>query len=385
MKYLHLIWKNLWRKRVRTLFTLAAIAAAFTLYGLLAAVKMAFSMGVDLTGVDRLVTIHKVSIIQSLPASYLAKIRTTPGVLDVAHASWFGGYWKDERNFFAQFPVDPEGYLRMFPEFRLPEEQKKAWFEDRQGAIVGRAVAKQFGFKVGDRIPISGSPWPRSDGKTTWEFNLVGIYDGAEKGTDTTQFLFHYDYFNESVARGKDLHGWYTVRVADPERSPEIAKAIDAQFANSPAETKTTTEKAFAQSFANQVGNIGAIVQAIVAAVLFILLTVVGNTMAQAVRERINEVGVLKSIGFTHRGVLFLILAESVAIAAIGGLLGLGLSWFAVRGAASVLGQYLPVFYLPGSAFFSGGLVVVVLGFAAGILPALQAMRLPVAAALRRA
>ena len=387
MKYFHLIWKNLWRRKVRTIFTLAAISSAFVLYGLLAAVKLAFSMGVDLTGVDRLVTINKVSLIQPLPYAYDAKIRAVPGVTDAAHATWFGAYYQDKSNFFAQFPVDPESYLRMFPELLLPEDQKQAWLADRTGAIVGRTIANQYGFQIGQRVPLI-SPWPRKDGAQNWEFTIVGIYDGAEKGTDTTQFLFHYDYFNENrrtFAGGADTVGWYTVRVADPEKAPQIAKAIDAQFANSPAETETTTEKAFAQGFANQVGNVGAIVQAIVGAVLFILLLVVGNTMAQAVRERISELAVLKTLGFTDSGVLGLVLAESLAIAAVGGFIGLALSWLAVQGFAQVLSAFLPIFFLPPSAFVSGAGLIVLVGLAAGALPAWQAMRLPIATALRRA
>lgn len=386
MKYLHLIWKNLWRRKLRTLFTLAAIGTSFVLYGLLAAVQLAFSMGVDLSGVDRLVTIHKVSLIQPLPSSYEARILAIPGVADVTHATWFGGYYQDKRNFFAQFPVDPESYMRMFPELILPPEQMKVWLEDRTGAVVGRTTANQFKFEIGQRVPLI-SPWPQKSGSQTWEFNIVGIYDGAEKGTDTTQFLFHYDYFNESrrtFSGGANTVGWYTVRVGDPEQAPQIAKAIDSVFANSPAETETTTEKAFAQGFANQVGNVGAIVQAIVAAVLFILLLVVGNTMAQSVRERINEIAVLKTIGFSHRAVLGLVLAESLVIAVIGGGLGLAVSWVAVQGFAKAVAGFLPIFYLPASAFASGSALVLLIGLAAGLLPAWQAMRLPIATALRR-
>ncbi len=387
MKFLHLIWKNLGRKKVRTLFTLAAISAAFVLYGVLAAVRFAFSMGVDLTGVDRLVTINKVTLIQPLPFAYDAKIRAVPGVTEVAHATWFGAYYQDKRNFFGQFPVEPVSYLRMFPELRLPEDQMKAWLADRQGAVVGRSIANQYGFKIGDRVPLI-SPWPRQDGSQSWEFNIVGIYDGAEKGTDTTQFLFHYDYFNENrrtFGNARDTVGWYTVRVADPEKAPQIAKAIDAQFANSSSETETTTEKAFAQGFANQVGNVGAIVQAIVAAVLSILLLVVGNTMAQAVRERTNELAVLKTLGFTNRGVLGLVLGESLAIAVLGGVVGMVLSWLFVQVFAKTLTAYLPIFYLPNSAFVSGTVLMLVLGLAAGLFPAWQAMRLSIATALRRA
>jgi putative ABC transport system permease protein len=384
MKYLPLLWKNLWRKKARTLFTLAGILSAFVLFGVLAAVKLAFSMGVDLTGADRLVTIHKVSIIQPLPVSYGDRIQATPGVVAVAHASWFGGFYQDKRNFFPQFPVDPASYLSMFPEMILSPEQKKAWLEDRQAAIVGRATANQFGFKVGQRIPIMGSPWRRADGSDVWEFNLAGIYDGVEKGTDTTQFLFHYEYFNEARAYGRDLVGWYTVRVEDPERAPQVAEAIDRQFANSPAETKTATEKAFAQAWANQVGNIGLIVEAITGAVFFILLLVAGNTMAQAVRERTGELAVLKTVGFTNGRVMALVLAESLFLAIVGGALGLALSWLVVGAVAKLVGQFLPVFFLPPEAAVQGAGLALLLGFAAGMLPALQAMRLSIVDALRR-
>jgi putative ABC transport system permease protein len=385
MKYLYLVWKNLWRKKTRAAFTLLSIVMAFALFGLLWAVRAAFSGGVDLTGVDRLVMVHKVSLIQPLPFAYQGRIRATAGVKDVTHASWFGGYYQNEKNFFPQFPVEPESYLRMFPELLIDPDQVQAWLRDREGAIVGRATATQFGFQVGDRVPIIGSPWRRADGKP-WEFNVVGIYDGKEQGTDTTPLLFRYDYFDEARGQGgRGLVGWYTIRIDDPERAASIAQAIDANFENSQAETKTSTERAFAQGFANQIGNIGAIVQAISAAVFFIILLVAANTMAQSVRERTNEIAVLKTLGFGPIRVLLLVLGESFFMALVGAGSGLAFAWVLVGGVGQALKQFFPIFYLPQDAVVIGLAVALGMGAVAGLVPALQAMRLPIAAALRRA
>ena len=347
MKYFVLVWKNVWRKPLRTFFTLMAIVFAFGLFGVLSAVELAFSMGVDVAGADRLVMIHKTSIIQPLPISYQSRVEGIPGVHSVAHSTWFGGYYQEPGNFFGQFPVDPESYLAMFPEFQLSDEAKTAWLASRTSAVVGRATADQYGFKVGDRIPITGTPWRQKSGSSTWEFDIAGIYDGAEKGTDTTQFLFHYDYFDEARGAGEGLVGWYTIRIDEPENAVEISKTIDQRFANSPAETKTTTEAAFVQAFANQVGNIPAIVRAIVGAVLTILLLVAGNSMAQSVRERISELAVLKTLGFADSKILILILSESFLVALIGGVVGLGLSWVISRSDGSRFSFKVPPDLLP--------------------------------------
>ncbi|MBE3135721.1 MAG: ABC transporter permease, partial [Acidobacteria bacterium] len=340
-------------------------------------------MGVELTGNDRLVLIHKVSLIQLLPESYQARLEAIPGVIDVCHQTWFGGIYQDPKNFFMQMPVEPERFLRLFPEFKLPEDQKKAWLADRRGAVVGRATAERFGWKIGDRIPIQGTIWRQKDGSATWEFNLVGIYDGAKKGTDTTQFFFRYDYFNEARQFGEGAVGWYTIKINDPARAAQIAERIDATFANSPYETKTTTEKAFAQAFAKQVGDIGAIMQLILGAVFFTILLVAANTMAQSVRERTSELAVLKTLGFSNALVLTLVLVESLFIASVGGVLGLGLAWLMIlRGDPT--GGALPAFYLPVRSLALGVLFVFGLGFVAGIFPAVQAMRLRIVDALRR-
>jgi putative ABC transport system permease protein len=383
MKFLHLIWSNLKRKKLRTLLTVLSVLVAFLLYGYLSAITKAFDQGVSVVGADRLVVRHRVSLTQLLPESYKARMAGIPGVSEVAHSTWFGGIYQDPKNFFAQIPVVPDEWLSLYPEFILSEEAKKAWLATRTGAIVGSKTAKKFGWKVGDKIPIQATVWTKADGSRTWEFDLVGIYEGKEKGTDTTQLVFRYDYFDEARAFAKGQVGWYTVRVKDPNQAEKVAKQIDDEFANSPAETKAETEGAFIRGFAKQIGDIGAIMVAILSAVFFTILLVAGNTMAQAVRERTEEMGVLKAMGFTNTQVLGLVLAESCVLSALGGLLGLGLAWLAISAGDPTRGA-LPIFYFPTHDIVIGLVLVIALGLVTGISPAIQAMRLQIADALRR-
>ncbi len=383
MKFIPLIWKNLWRRKVRTTFTLACVFVAFLLFGLLMTIRAAFSFGVELAGLDRLVVIHKVSLIQLLPESYHDRIRAVPGVESVTHNTWFGGIYQDPSNFFAQFATEPEVYFAMYPELQLSPDAMKAWLADRQGAVVGRSTAERFGWNVGDRVALQSPIWPAKTGDgSTWEFNIVGIYDG-EAGVDTTNFFFRYDYFDENRTQGEGLVGWYVVKIADPSTSVEMAQRFDDMFANSSAETKTTTEKGFVEGFAKQIGDIGAIMIAILSAVLFTMLLVVANTMAQAVRERTSELAVLKTLGFSNASVVSIVLAESIAIALVGGVLGLGLAWLFVQQGDPTMGL-LPVFMLPGRDLVTGTWLMVALGLLAGALPAMQAMRLRITDALRR-
>jgi putative ABC transport system permease protein len=382
MKYLPLVWANLKRKKLRTLLTLLSVAVAFFLFGVLGALKEGLTAGVSVAGADRLITRHKVSIIQMLPISYAARIAATPHVAAVVPHTWFGGIYQDPKNFFATIPVDPEPFLTMFPEFVLPEAERQAWLRTRSGAIVGRTTADRFGWKIGDRIPLHSPIWARTGGGS-WEFDLVGIYDGGKKGTDTSQFFFRYDYFDEARAGGKGLVSWFVIRVHDPERADEAARQVDVEFQNSAAETKTEPEGAFLQGFAQQVGDIGAIMIAILSAVFFTILLVAGNTMAQAVRERTEELGVLKAMGFPDRLVLVLVLAESCFIAGLGGFIGLGLAWLVASGGSPAPGL-LPVFYLPPENLVTGVALVIAVGLLTGALPALQAGRLSIAEALRK-
>lgn len=378
-----LVFANLRRRKTRTAFTLLSVLVAFVLFGYLGAIRQAFSMGVDVTGADRLLAIHKVSLIQPLPESYLERIRGIDGVADATHSTWFGGIYQDPKNFFAQMVVEPEAYLRIYPEFLVSPEERAAWIDDRTGVLVGRATADRFGWKVGDRIPIQATVWEKKDGSKLWEFTLRGIYDGAQKGVDTTQFLFHYDYFRESRAFGDGWVGWFIIRIADPDRAAELASALDREFANSSAETKTSTEKAFIQAFANQVGNIGAIITAIVTAVFFTMLLVAGNTAAQSVRERTGELAVLKAIGFTNRQVMALVLSESILMAVIGGGIGLGLAALAIAQGDPTNGA-LPIFFLPLRDVVFGIVLMLLLGVLTGLMPGLAAMRLRIVDALRR-
>jgi putative ABC transport system permease protein len=386
MKFFHLIWCNLKRKKLRTLLTLLSILVAFVLFGFLASIQQALVGGVAMAGADRLVVRHKVSIIQLLPESYKARMERIPGVVLAVHQTWFGGIYQDPKNFFMQNPVVPEEFLNMHPEILLPPEQMAAWSKTRTGAIVGRKTAERFHWKIGDRIPIQSSIWSKADGSRSWEFDIVGIYDGKDKGIDTTPLFFRYDYFDEERQpnRGRGLVGWYTIRVKDPAQAAEVAKLVDQEFENSDAETKTEPEGAFIQGWAKQIGNIVFIVAAILVAVFFTILLVTGNTMAQAVRERTGELGVLKAIGFTNGRIVSLVLAESCLLTVLGGALGLGLACLIVPVLGEKLNGLLPLFFFPTRDLFIGLGLSVVLGLVTGIFPALQAMRLRVADALRR-
>lgn len=387
MKYLPLIWSNLMRKKLRTVLTLLSIFVAFFLFGILSVIKEAFTAGVSMAGADRLMVRHKVSLIQMLPVSYKDRIANVPGVSAVTHATWFGGIYKDPKNMIGTFPVDPDSYFDMFPEMTITPEVMKAWKEKRNGAVVGVASMKRFaesdGWKIGSVIPFTTPIWGAPKGANQWEFEIVGTYDLKEKKGDNTGFFFHYDYFDEGREQMKGEVGWYSVRVQNPEEAPAIAAKIDALFANSPAETKAETEAAAMQGFASQIGDIGAILIGVLSAVFFTILLVAGNTMGLAVRERTQEIGALKAIGFTHQHVLFMVLAESSVIAMLGGALGLGAAWLVTLGGSPVP-QMLPIFVLPDKDIIIGICAILCLGAIAGALPAMQAMRLRIADALRR-
>jgi putative ABC transport system permease protein len=379
MKYRHLIFANLFRKKIRTTLTLGSFAVALFLFGLLAVVRGAFNQGLEVAGANRLVVVNKVSIIQPLPISYKEKLARIPGVTLVTHANWFGGVYQDERNFFPQFAIEDETYRQMFPEFIVPDGQWNAFVADRGGAIVGENIAQRFHWKVGDRVPIKGTIFPG-----TWDFNIRGIYRGSRPQDDTTQFWFRYKYLEERENQyWKGLIGWYTVRIDNPDNATRVAGAVDEMFANSPWETKTETEKAFAAGFVKQAGNIEFLLVSIGSVVFFTLLLVTGNTMAIAVRERMRELAVLKAVGFSDNFVLSLVLGESLLLAAIGGGVGLALcKLFTLRGDPT--GGMMPYFYLAPPVVILGLLSALAVGVVAGILPAWSAMRLRVADALRR-
>jgi putative ABC transport system permease protein len=382
-KFLPLLLASLRRKPLRAFFTLASILIAFLLFGLAESMRHALSSGVDIAGADRLITMHKVSFTQLLPASYQGRIRGIDGVLEVTPQTWLGTWFRDERSQIPGFPVEPEPFLSMYPEYLVPAEQRAAWIADRRGALIGRGLADLYGWKVGDLVPLQSSIWARKDGSFTWEVTIRGIYDLPEGG-DTRQILIHHEYFDESRERGQGLVGWYLIRIERPELADPVGARIDALFENSPAETKTSSERAMAQSFLNQVGNLGAILNAIVIAVFFTMLLVTANTMAQSVRERTSEIGVLKTLGYSNRGVLGLVISEALLITVLGGLLGLAGAWWIGVQFEPVFRQYLPGFSLPAETLPRALLVMLALGLAAGAVPATQAMRLRIVEALRK-
>ncbi|PYR60711.1 MAG: hypothetical protein DMF85_04280 [Acidobacteria bacterium] len=387
MKFFPIVWRNLLRRKFRTIFTIGAIFFAFLLFGVLMAIRAAFSMGVDMAGQGRLMVIDKVSIINPLPAAYEGKIRQVEGVTDTTHSNWFGGYYQDVRNQFATFAVEPASWLRIYArEFELPEDQRKAWIADRTGAIVGADTARRYGFKVGQRVPIQGTIYRRPDGGP-WEFTIDGIYDSKIKGADKTNLVFNYQFLRETIPERsgfRDRYNWYVFTIDNPDKAPEIAAKIDALFANSPSETKTNTEKAFVADWAKQVGDIGKIMMWIVAMAMFTILLVSGNTMAQAIRERTNELAVLKTLGFGEGRILGMVLLESLVIAVVGGALGLVLSYTIITLVGDPTHGLLPAFYFPTPSLLVGMVLVAALGIASGLLPAWQASRLRIVDALRR-
>ncbi len=383
MKFLSLIFGNLRRKKLRTALTVLSIIVAFVLFGYLGAIRAAFLAGIDVAGADRLITRNKVSLINLMPMAHLAEIERVEGVDMAAHNTWFGGIYQEPSNFFAQIVVEPEALLELFPEYVVSEEDQRRWLATRTGVLIGRGLAERFEWSVGDKVPIMNPLWSQQGGDPNWVFDVAAIYDGAEQGVDTSQMFIRFDFFDEARSGGQGLVGWYTVRIDDPDRAAEVAVAIDQVFANSPDETKTEPEGAFIQGFANQMGNIGFIITSIVGAVFFTILLVAGNTMAYSVRERINELAVLKAVGFTDGGVLGLVLGESLVITVIGGGIGLALAWLMVS-AGDPTGGALPVFFIPLRDLLLGVLLIFVLAFIAGIFPARMAQRLQVADALRR-
>jgi putative ABC transport system permease protein len=380
MKYFPLIWANLMRRKVRTTFTLLSVFIAFMLFAVLGAVDQAFTGGVNLADADRLVVTNRVGLINSMPINYTDRIATVPGVGAITWQEWVGAYFQDPRQPITGFGVDENSFLNVHDDMQVPPDQAQAWVKDRQGVLIGETVAKHYGWKVGDHFPLRSNIWRDKQGNSTWDVTVDGIYHGGPGD----ELLMHYKYLDDTRAFRNNQVGMFMLKISNPEKGAAISQQIDQMFANSDAETKTSTEKAFVQGFAAMLGNIGKIVTGIVTAVLFSMLLVIANTMAQSIRERTSELAVLKALGFSRRGVGFMVLAESLLVTALGGVLGLVLG----AGMAGGIGSKLPFvqdFHTPPPTLGLGVLLMLALGLLAGLLPAIQAMRLQVATALRRA
>ena len=386
MSALGLVWANLQRRKIRTYLTVFSLLVAFLLFTVLRTVAVWFEQGIgDTGGVDRLVVTAKYSIIESLPVSQRGQILAVDGVEAITHMTWFGGNYQDPRNFFPKYPVEPLGYFEMFPEYIIDPDQLNAFANTRTGAVAPAGMLEQYGWQVGDKIPIEADIYPMRDGSRLWEFDLVGSYTTEAEGGPPPVFLFHYDYFDEARQFGQGSVGWWTVRISDPERAPEISSTIDTLFENSLNPVKSATEDEFGRQFAAQIGDIGLITTGILSAVFFTILLLTANTMSQALRERIPELAVLKTLGFSDLKVAMIVLAESVLLCALGGLLGIALAVLAAPGinqamAVAGLGLFIIGWEVPAIA---AGLAVL-LGIAVGASPAWSANRLSIADALRR-
>jgi putative ABC transport system permease protein len=374
---------NLFRRRTRTILTLLSVIMAFLLFGLLQSVNSIFSSGADFVGATRLFVQARVSFTTTLPLSMVPKLEAIPGVSRVAYQQWFGGVWQTNTQLI-MFALDPQRYHDVYPEWLMPAAQWQAFEHTRTGLIAGRQLADQYGWKIGQKIPISSNIWPQKNGSKAWIFDLVGIFDGKDQDWQkrTNLAFMQQDYFEEANQFGiKGRTNFFILKLADSSRAEAISRAVDSMFENSPDETKTQTEKDFNISFVKQIGDIGLIVRWILFAVFFTLLLVVGNTMAQSVRERIPELAVLKTLGFSDGSVLGLVLAEAFALVLSGGLVGMLLASLAgalVEKATG--GQFLLA--LNGWVWLIGIVAIVLMSVAVGLLPALRAMRLRIVDAL---
>jgi len=384
VRYLPLLWAQLFRKKTRTVLTVLSVLVAFLLFGLLEAVQVAFESGADSADAKRLLTTARYSIIEPLPMSYAPRIERVAGVVGVAYADWFGAKYQNESNAFAVFVVDPARYLDMYPEFEITPAQRETFVKTRTGAVAGKRLADRYGWKVGQRLPIASEIHAKSDGSLNWEFDLVGIFDAEDPAVraNTEVVLINVAQFDEARQFGKGKTGWYIIRIADVNQAKAVSADIDRTFMNSPDETKTAPEKEFALGFAKQIGDMGALVTRILLAVFFTILILTGNTMAQSIRERIPELAILKTLGFSNTAVTALVLGEAALLFVIGAGLGMlaAVSLLpALNGATG--GRFPPLFVEAATWAWAAG-VALALALAVGLPPALRVHRLRIVDAL---
>ena len=384
MNDFYLILKNLTRKKMRLFLTTFAIFIAFLIFGAVTALKGTLDSGIEMSADNRLVVVHKTNFTVSLPYAYVNKTKAIKGVKDVTHANWFGGYYQEPANQIVTMAVDPETYFKVYNELVVDPIDKERWLKNQTGILVGERMAKSHNWKVGDRIPLSSNIFSHKDGGHTWEFVVDGIFTAQEKQTDTGYLIFHYKYFKETQTFGGTSVGWLILTTDSSDLNQQVSKAIDAEFANSTAETETSTEKAFNKAFIEQIGNIGLIIFGVVFMAFFTILVVVGNTMILAIRERTNEIAVLKTLGFTSIRIFKLILAESMLLAFLGGLLGMGTSYFLLEGISDFVARFLPNLLITQEIFIQSLGFMLLLGLITGIVPAVNAQRLNIVTAFNR-
>jgi putative ABC transport system permease protein len=384
MKYLPLLWAALTRRKTRTILTLLSVVIAFLLFGLLQAVEVAFESGAESADARRLLTVARYSFIEPLPMAYLGRIEQLPEITHVVGANWFGAKYQNQSNAFPIFATDPARYLDMFPEFDVPAAERRAFEETRTGALAGARLVERFGWKVGQKLPVASEIYPKKNGSMEWEFDLVGTIDAEDPAVqgNTDIVLIQEKYFDEARQEGSGTTGWYTLRVADDADPQAVATRVDRLFENSPHETRTQPEKEFAMGFAKQIGDIGVMVRRILAAVFFTILILTGNTMAQSLRERIPELAVLKTLGFSDARVTALVLGEAGLLILAGCVVGMGAAAGLMPGLNSSTGGRFPPLFVPPETWAAAFALAAFLAVAIGLPPALRARRLKIVDAL---
>jgi putative ABC transport system permease protein len=382
MKFIALVFKNARRSKRRTALTVISVALAVFLFATLRAILDGFNAGAEASSSTRIVTIRSTSLMFTMPISHTQTIQGIQGVRDVTWASWFGGIYKDPSNFFAQFAIDPESYLRMYPEIELPDDQRRAFLEDRTGCIIGEGLAARYGFSIGSKIVLQvGIPLY---GERDFDFTVRGIYKSSGASVDNQSMMFHWKYSDERSIQAGQI-GWFVIQIDHPDKINAVSSAIDQKFANTLYETKTSTEKEFASSFISMYGNLNLLLGSVALAVVITTLFVAGNTMAMAVRERTTEIAVMRTLGFSARAIFSFVAGEALLMSVLGGLVGAGLAFGIVQGdRLGISGGFIPEFGVtPASAAVGVGLSAVI-GILAGLIPAAMAARLKIVDALRR-
>jgi len=382
MKYVNLVLKSARRSKRRSALTVLSVAIAVFLFASLRAVLDGFDAVAAASSSTRVVTIRSTSMIFNMPVNHAEVIKSTPGVQDVTYANWFGGIYKDPKNFFGQFAVEPESYLRMYPEVIVSPEERKAFLEDRTGCLVGDGLAKRFDWHIGDRIVLQpGIPYY---GTQDYPFTIRGIYKAGSSAVDNQSMLFQWKYLDERSLQKGEI-GWIVAQVADPDRAATVALEVDRKFENSPYETKTDTEKAFSASFGKMLGNLNVLLGSVALAVVITTLFVAGNTMAMSVRERTTEIAVMRTLGYPASTIFALVVGEGLVVAILGGAIGAAIARLTINGEfLHLAGGFIPAFGVSNWNVVVGLGLSALIGVLAALLPAIMASRLKLVDALRR-